>query len=323
MKRTRRDGFTLIELLTVIAIIAILSAITFSVLPKIREKGKLTALQGSFSNLQKALTLYASRDKQGSYPPAYGYLTAAARKLSVNEIGSLSQQQVDALSYYQPWGSFIELNKAKDIYDNFASEIDSDHDGSLALLEYTPIGQKNVSTGVFTFHNEIYRENGSPADEVAEQLKARDCPIRYVPVNTKQVKAATRYWLEDAKDPLASTWDMNNDKIKDFRFPPPKYDAYVLISVGPADNTFGVLAEPPSGAPAAYAFQIAAIRTYFLATRDLNQDGVLDLDYDPQNLQRKLEYTISPANSASYQVNNLLPSPTQPAGYGPRIFTSN
>lgn len=323
MKRTRRDGFTLIELLTVIAIIAILSAITFSVLPKIREKGKLTALTGIFTNLQKSLTLYASRDKQGSYPPAYGYLTPAARKLSVADIGTLNQQQVDALSYYQPWGSFIELNKAKDIYDNFASGIDSDHDGNLSYLEYTPIGRKNVSTGAFTFTNEIYRENGSPADEVAEQLKAGDCPIRYVPVNTKQVKAATRYWLEDAHDPLAQTWDMNNDKIKDFRFPPPKYDAYVLISVGPRDDTFGVLAEPPTGAPPAYAFHIAALRTYFLATRDLNQDGVLDLDYDPQNIQRKLEYTISPANTTSYQVNNLLPSVTQPAGYGPRIFTSN
>ena len=78
----------------------------------------------------------------------------------------------------------------------------------------------------------------------------------------------------------------------------------------------------PAGSPPEWAYHLAALRTYFLASRDLNQDGILDFDYEQSASQRKLEYSVS-TPSGAFQANNLLPSPTMPAGYGPRIFVSN
>lgn len=309
-----RKGFTLIELLTVIAIIAILAGITFTALPRVRERAKLTRLESIFNGLRTALATYASKQGAGGYPPAYGFLLPSARGKAPNALS-------DGDYLTLPYGALIELNKTADIYDNFAESADANQDNTIGLLEYAPIGRLN-SVGRPEYQRVLYT-GGNVPDEVAEQLVAEESPVRYVPVNLAQFKRAQNYWVNVARDPLATTWDPNAADLQNMAFPPPKYDAYVLISVGPGFDSFGVLADPPQGAPAPYAYHIAALRTYFLATRDLDNDGALDFDFNNANSQRGKTYQVTPPAGAPYNCDNLLPSPTKPAGYGPRIFTSN
>ncbi len=70
----KRKGFTLIELLTVIAIIAILSAVIFPVYARTKVSANKGADISSLNDLRNALTLY--RVDQGGYPPALlGYVS--------------------------------------------------------------------------------------------------------------------------------------------------------------------------------------------------------------------------------------------------------
>lgn len=314
MDTVRRKGFTLVELLTVIAIIAILAGITLTAVPRVLERGKLTKLEGNFANIRTALATYASKPGASGYPPAYGFLLGSAR-------GKTPAQITDGDYFTKPYGTLIGLDKTADIYDNFGESADLDQDGDISALEFSPIGNFDVATNRTSFYNVLYRGNNLP-DEVSEQIQARETPIRYVPVNLAQFKFARDYWVNEARDPLASTWNASSPTLQNLKFPPPKYDAFVLISVGPGFDSFGIIGNPPQGAPAAYAYHIAALRTYFLATRDLDGDGSLDFDFLVSNEQRGKQYTVTPTSGTPYAVDNLLPSPTKPAGYGPRIFVS-
>ena len=64
--RTRSSGFTLIELLTVIAIIAILSAITFGIIKGVNENSARAQAQAELSSLSVALEAY--KRQYGDYP---------------------------------------------------------------------------------------------------------------------------------------------------------------------------------------------------------------------------------------------------------------
>ena len=71
--KTRR-GFTLIELLTVIAIIALLSAIIFPVFARSKAAAARNGDFSDMNSLRSALQLY--RVDQGAYPPQLlGYVT--------------------------------------------------------------------------------------------------------------------------------------------------------------------------------------------------------------------------------------------------------
>ena len=105
-------------------------------------------------------------------------------------------------------------------------------------------------------------------------------------------------------------------------FPPTKYDAFVLISVGPGGSTFGLTDDPPFKASVnpRNLYHLAALRTYFLATRDLNANGKLDFDFNTRTKEGegKLTYTVAPTNK---QCDNNLPCDT-PANAGPWIYVS-
>jgi len=64
---TPRRGFTLIELLTVIAIIAVLSAILIPAISSVRKKSNATAGVSNLRNIGISLKLYAT-ENQNSYP---------------------------------------------------------------------------------------------------------------------------------------------------------------------------------------------------------------------------------------------------------------
>ncbi len=70
-----RSGFTLIELLTVIAIIAILTAILFPVAGTVREQARATDCLSKLHQLWVSVGVYKS--DEGGFPPAlYGYAEA-------------------------------------------------------------------------------------------------------------------------------------------------------------------------------------------------------------------------------------------------------
>jgi len=308
MSTLDRRGFTLIELLTVVAIIAILASLTAVVAPRAIERAKLRKLDGAMIQLRTAFTEYYT--KNSTYPPTYGYIAPQAKD---------KQTLVDSDYFTKPYLALMQLAKIADLYDNFADSTDTNRDGNLGILEYSPIGQTDVASNKTTYQPVLY--NGSaPQDEIAEQLKADGRPIVYVPVNLAQFKRARQFWVETG-DVYGATWNATDPRIAGMTFPPPTYDAYVLISVGPGGSTFGVVADPPSGAGNRNRYHLAALRTYFLATRDLNNNGKLDFEFEARSREDEglPEYT---PGGQTYSANNNLPDPIAPRGYGPVIRQS-
>ena len=58
--KQRRQGFTLIEILVVLGILAILSAISFSVFSRVRESARTTQCASNLSQIGRALSMYAA-----------------------------------------------------------------------------------------------------------------------------------------------------------------------------------------------------------------------------------------------------------------------
>ncbi len=308
MPLRRNQGFTLIELLTVIAIIAILAAITFAVAPRLLERAKLRALDGSFQQLENALAEYFV-DNISGYPPRYGY--------------SLGQDAAgNALPNLVPYMAQLELFDNQDLYDNFSDALgyDTHRDGQISLAEFSPvIPNQNLLNE--TVRASEFRNIGALYDgtNLANQLNAFEDeerrPLVYFPVNARQFEKARQYWLQNpipdtvadpngSRDPAiqlfwATTWRPNSadpgaTEIASLSFPPPRYDAYVLISVGPSGRTGGIVpVDLPDGLQAAaaavssdpttqltYIYHVLGLRAYFLATRDIDGNGTLDFDYE-------------------------------------------
>jgi len=103
-----RSGFTLIELLTVIAIIAILAALTFPVFARAKDTAYRNGDISAMNNLRTALQLY--RADQGGYPPALlGYVTLytsgpnAGNVIPANALQSyLYPKRVPSFSDFKP-----------------------------------------------------------------------------------------------------------------------------------------------------------------------------------------------------------------------------
>ncbi|MBI2423698.1 MAG: type II secretion system protein [Candidatus Hydrogenedentes bacterium] len=307
-----RRGFTLIELLTVIAIITLLAGITFTVLPRVREKARITAMVGTAKQMQTILVNYMTSSK--SYPPMYGYVSLDARDIAAGD-------PID-LNYYfrRPYMALMKSHGQEDLYDNFSESGDTDRDEAISLLEFSPIGNKDIASGAVTFdESELY--NGSNlGTERSRQLNAEKRPLTYIAVNASQAKAARRYWVETG-DFLGTTWNRNDtNALRNITFPPPTLDAYVLISVGPSGSTFGLLGDPPTGNyDPQHIYYVAALRAYYLATRDLNDNGALDFEFQARTQQDEgaTEYDVN-----GTPVNNDLPDPANAKNAGPLIFTS-
>ena len=280
----RCSGFTLIELLTVIAIIAILASFTAITLPRVLEKAKITRAEGTMNSIDLALkTYYAAHS---TYPPGYGFIEISRRDDDPNVVG-------DAVYYHlKPYMSYIGLFGNPDMMDEFGSSYDTNGDDLINLMEFSPIGTKASPVDPVTFATTRYTsDNGNPADaalasEVFAQLSATTGrPFIYVPINMAQFKAAQKYWIRNNLF-LAEDWDSNNRDLRNVFFPPARYDAYVLISPGPRESTFGILGggTGPGGRvgdeTSDEIFHVRALRAYFLATRDLNDNMILDFEYN-------------------------------------------
>ncbi|MBI3119761.1 MAG: type II secretion system protein, partial [Candidatus Hydrogenedentes bacterium] len=147
MSRVQRRGFTLIELLTVIAIIAILAGLTMTVLPRMREKAKITKIKGTMANLNTALTNYFATNN--SYPPAYGYRQPSSRGESP------VPGQEDTYYFLKPYPTFIRYSLG-DTEDIFSNGYSTDGNASLGILEFLPLGTKDVATNSVAFPMERF-----------------------------------------------------------------------------------------------------------------------------------------------------------------------
>jgi len=114
----RKLGFTLIELLTVIAIIAILAAITFPVYARAKESAFRNSDLANMNAIRTSLQLY--RVDQGGYPPALlGYVTLydASGGVVTNNIVPANQlksylfpKRIDGLTTLQPRNARFKEN---------------------------------------------------------------------------------------------------------------------------------------------------------------------------------------------------------------------
>lgn len=68
----RRGGFTLIEVIVTLAIIALLSAITFTVFGRVREKERSAVCQSNLHQISLAMQQYV-QDNDGAYPQTLDY----------------------------------------------------------------------------------------------------------------------------------------------------------------------------------------------------------------------------------------------------------
>lgn len=140
-----RRGFTLIELLTVLAIIALLAAITVPVFMRAKAEAARNADISDMNSLRSALQLY--RVDQGAYPPALlGYVTLYStgpnmgNVMPANEIkGFLYPRRLNSLETFKPsWnreGALVTTNAVyptKDVRPvGSAALIDLDGDGAI------------------------------------------------------------------------------------------------------------------------------------------------------------------------------------------------
>jgi prepilin-type N-terminal cleavage/methylation domain-containing protein len=319
MSAFRRKGFTLIELLTVIAIIAILSGITFSAFSRVREAAKLRRVVNSMQQIRTMMTAYYGQNN--SYPPGYGFVKFSMR--SENP----ADHNEDEFYYLRPYTVPLRIFDQEDLYDEFSYSLtgyDTNRDGLITLGEFLPYNMDTSRPDIPPVFSKT-RFNGNNIDTIP-LLQSDLRPFVYAPVYMRHFKQAQKYWIDigiETGNFNATAWDPNDQRLRGVTFPPPEYDAFVLISMGPAGNTFGVLPTDPGYVQNLLqnfprgAYHILAMRTFYLATRDLNNNGQLDFDYQARTGQGEagLVYSVG-----SRSVDNKLPNAEAPDGYGPLIF---
>jgi prepilin-type N-terminal cleavage/methylation domain-containing protein len=318
-----RAGFTLIELLTVIAIIAILAGMTAVAVPKYLEKAQITKAKTNIENVAKAIAAKSAESGNTTgYPVAYGFVLPDARERTTVEL--LANPEL----YYQlrPYTVEIGLHQDLNVYELprwMLSAYDSNNNGQIGLLEYSPIGEKDSGTNTYAFSAEIYEgPNGEftgagasndplivSLTEIALQTKENiQRPFVYVPFNKRQLSSIRRYWTNQG-DEFGTTVDAADPDLQGrLFFPPPNYDGFVLVGNGPSGTNGGVVADPPANnVDPAYVYHMAALRTAFLATRDWDRDGA-----GPGQPDGKLDFDFEARGDA--QEVNMLPDGTNGTG---------
>lgn len=346
-----RRGFTLVELLVVIAIIGILAGFVAAGLPRVIEKAKIRATQETMRQLRNSLVAYYT--DHNSLPPMYGYVSnlflkdirfadPAARPSNIIALYNNPLTERD-IYFLVPWMAALREHGNQELYDNWtrANGYDTDDDDQLSQLEFAPLGVHQPGTDTWTFPYQIlYRGPLSPGDTATENdmnYQLDDVgprPLVYVGVNERQARTFSTIIYEMAQrqgnpsDPRPINLDQQaRDAIQTrLSFPPPSYDAFVLISVGPefVSGTHGLLLDAddiglsnfsdPNYA-AINEYHLLGLATYFMATRDAENggqgDGELDFDFQART-----------SRGQARDSNNDLPGPNPKLG-GPLIYVGN
>ena len=296
----RIQGFTLIELLVVIAIIGILAGFLAVGLPRALESAKIAKLDNTFLQIRNILTEYYV--DHGTFPPAYGYLSPEVRRLTRDEIIDRlnTGTRIDEVFFTLPWMAFLGQHGNEEMYDNFSIAYDTDRDGDISRLEFAPFGTlEDPAIQRYSFANALYDPDnvlGVLQNDLDRQFDSQGPrPIFYFPVNKRLFRKVAAVWYSFAEtngepdDPRPNDATSVNVRLENESFPPPSYDAYVLISVGPTASTWGMIYEFAStlmdqaAYEDVYYYHVLAMATYFMATRDAEMggtgDGELDFDF--------------------------------------------
>lgn len=288
MKHMLRMGFSLVELLVVIAILGILVGFLVVAGPRALEKAKMAKVISDFRAISSGLhTVYTSDTERSSYPPGYGYRTRESRGKNPSDMPR------DQYFCLKPYTAYIGITDATAVLaDRFSRNHDADRSGAIDASEYFPVRvvDKNDENSELLAGNLAGPNSGYPnfhflldsGKRVLENIKDWEMnvkgPYLYFPVEQKQFAKAKKFW-EDRNDYYART----SLSSLGLSFPPNKYDAYVLISVGPQEDTFGITSTPPASffdsIPLEDRFHVLGLRVYYLATRDANNNGLPDFEW--------------------------------------------
>jgi len=320
MKNQKIAGFTLIELLAVIAIISILAGLVAVAFPRALEKARITDVENDFNQIRTALTGYAA--DFGTYPPGYGYrrlTNAQLADLSVDPYASPYDASVPDADYFflDNYMERIGMFKSFDLYDRFSFD---SHDTNLSetidsFLEYRPVGRPDPANPGQYIGFSSERFIGSNNSGERTRMLAEQGPYIYIPVNSQQAKRYLQYCMAgfevtgDLDYAFARIFDFTDTTtqsgqsntiaeryLSKLTFPPTKYDAFVLICVGPAQNVSGILPAPIAGQrpdDILDAYHILGLRAYFLATRDINTNNQLDFDFRARTRQNETSSVFS------------------------------
>lgn len=297
--RAGHAGFTLIELLTVIAIISVLAGLTAVAVPRYLENARIVQAETNAKAVVNALAAKSTEvGNTTGYPAAYGFIRSEARDLTPAEMSAAPRE---AVFVTRPYTAEIGLHGVAESYELARwtqAAYDSNNDGSLGLLEFLPVGNFDAGGNTYRFSTDLYAGPGgefslgigNPAiggvsERDAQLLTGTQRPLVYVPFNSRQLNAVRRYWLdrtpENTRDFYGEEINFGSPALEGrIFFPPPSYDGFVLIGNGPGGDNGGVVVGPPTTITDpngiysdVYAYHLAALRTAFLATRDLDPDG--------------------------------------------------
>ena len=339
--RRRTEAFTLVELLVVIAIIGILAGFIAVGLPRAIESAKLAKLDNTFLQIRNILTEYYV--DHGTFPPAYGYLSPITRgstSVEIQEFIDDSDNDIDESVVYflKPWMAYMEHHTNVDLYDSFSTQFDTDRDGDISRLEFSPLGTLiNVGSGRYAFPVNLYDPDSLSTeveDDLNEQFESRDDPrpLLYFPINLRQFRKLENDWFRRASgndspsDPRPVFSPGGSDVLANLTFPPPNYDAYVLMSVGPTSNTWKMVTDlsdfdderifnrlNPNSYRPQYYYHILGLTAYFMATRDSEKNGEGDNELD-------FDFTARTKRGQARNDNNKLPDFEGRRAAGPVIF---
>jgi prepilin-type N-terminal cleavage/methylation domain-containing protein len=331
MRTVRTAAFTLVELLVVIAIIGILFGFTAVAVPRVLERAKIAQTTSTATQLRTVLSTYYT--DYGSYPPRYGYVRDWERDQFGQPTGNVRY-------YMRPYLHQLGIYSIEGYEDPFSTGHDTagpfgrpsnNPDGStfpIGILEFFPVGFTDPAfpgQRQYPSDNELYRgiNSGGPAAQDAERQMGEDRrAFIYIPVNTRQFERVKAYYERDGLNEdraYARVFDYSDPRLEPFAnpiasFPAPNYDAFVLLSVGPGGETGGILVDPLGTEPDGALYHVTAMRAYYLATRDINTNGVKDFDFlarSRQNEATAVQNEVGPQYS-------LLPDGSN--RYGPLIF---
>lgn len=282
-------------------LLLLLTALLVAALPQCFHARQEQKTLERMLRIRTALTSFYANT--GTYPPRYGYVLGSVAPISNDS--EATGEEFSLVHYLD----LLDL-PADRFQDPFAGDGgDTNGDGRIGLLEFVP--PRNNPP------NERY-DGANLAAEAQRQLEEGPRSIVYLPVNLAQFDMAKKYWIEKGFF-YAEHWDPEDPQLKALLFPPLQYDAYVLIGMGPGQSTFGLLPDPLGVEPHRDIYHITALRAYFLATRDLNQNNRPDFDYFART--RDGEDTLEFERNGR-PANNRLPDREKPDGPGPIIRAS-
>lgn len=282
MKTKERGGFTLLELLTVIAIISVLASIVIVAAPRVLEKAKVTRQEANFRSLQTALSTYMA--DHNSFPPAYGYPRFEPVDFNGNGIAGGATEPSAESFHIQFYMDYLPFGRDPNLNDEFANDYDMNQNGRIEFFEHVPPLLENIIQVPGLEDYDIFTTDN--------QIPIGQRPVAYVAVNSKDAEIFAKY-CERTNRPMADAWDPSDGGLQRIRFRTTQYDRFALVAVGPGGNEGGILTPPQTvldnyiantGQNIYYAL---ALRAYYLATRDLNNNNVKDFDFASRTQQNE------------------------------------